>query len=200
MSKLRVHSFAISLDGYGAGPNQDLNNPLGVGGMALHQWMFGTRTFRQMVGKEGGATGTDDDFAARGFENSGAWIIGRNMFGPIRESWPDDSWKGWWGENAVPHSRFRPHASPARIARNQWRHHVPLCHRWHSRRTRTSREGGEGSGCPPGRWRRYNQAIPSRRRYRRNAPSDCRRSCSVQENAFWKALARQSSAITAPSM
>ena len=72
MSRLRVHSFAISLDGYGAGPNQDLNNPLGVGGMALHQWMFGTRTFRQMVGKEGGATGTDDDFAARGFENSGA--------------------------------------------------------------------------------------------------------------------------------
>jgi len=104
MSRLRVHSFAISLDGYGAGPNQDLNNPLGVGGMALHQWMFGTRTFRQMVGKEGGATGTDDDFAARGFENSGAWIIGRNMFGPIRESWPDDSWKGWWGENPPYHT------------------------------------------------------------------------------------------------
>lgn len=77
MSRLRVHSFAISLDGYGAGPNQDLNNPLGVGGMALHEWVFGTRTFRQMVGKQGGATGTDDDFVARGFEQIGAWVLGR---------------------------------------------------------------------------------------------------------------------------
>ncbi len=104
MSRLRVHSFAISLDGYGAGPNQDLNNPLGVGGMALHEWVFGTRTFRQMVGKEGGATGTDDDFVARGFEQIGAWILGRNMFGPIRGPWPDDSWKGWWGENPPYHT------------------------------------------------------------------------------------------------
>jgi len=104
MSRLRVHGFTISLDGYGAGPNQDLNNPLGVGGMALHEWTFGTRTFRQMVGKEGGATGIDDDFVARGFEHIGAWILGRNMFGPIRESWPDDSWKGWWGENPPYHT------------------------------------------------------------------------------------------------
>jgi dihydrofolate reductase len=95
----RVHSFAIALDGYGAGPNQDLNNPLGVGGMALHEWVFGTRTFRQMHGQDGGATGIDDDFVARGFDNSGAWIIGRNMFGPIRGPWPDDAWKGWWGDN-----------------------------------------------------------------------------------------------------
>jgi dihydrofolate reductase len=166
MSSLRVHSFAISLDACGAGPNQDLNNPLGVGGMALHEWMFGTRTFRQMVGKVGGATGTDGDFVARGFEPIGARILGRNRFGPIRESWPDDSWKGWWGENPPYHNRFRPPASPARIARTEWRHDVPLCHRWHSRRTRTSREGGEGSGRPPGRWRRYNPAIPSRRSYR----------------------------------
>jgi dihydrofolate reductase len=104
MSRLSVRSFAISLDGYGAGPNQDLDSPIGVGGMALHEWIFGTRTFRQMVGKEGGATGIDDDFVARGFENVGAWIIGRNMFGPIRGPWPDDSWKGWWGENPPYHT------------------------------------------------------------------------------------------------
>jgi dihydrofolate reductase len=104
MSKLRVHSFAISLDGYGAGPNQDLNNPLGVGGKALHEWAFATRTFQQMFGKDGGATGIDDDFAARGFENLGAWILGRNMFGPIRGPWPDDTWKGWWGDNPPYHT------------------------------------------------------------------------------------------------
>jgi dihydrofolate reductase len=102
--KLRVHSFAISIDSYGAGPNQDLDNPLGVGGMALHEWFFGTRTFRRMVGKDGGATGIDDDFAARGFDNIGAWIIGRNMFGPVRGPWPDNEWKGWWGDNPPYHT------------------------------------------------------------------------------------------------
>ena len=104
MSRLRVHSFAISLDGYGAGPNQDLDNPLGVGGAALHEWAFATRTFHQMLGKEGGATGTDDDFVARGFDNIGAWIMGRNMFGPIRGRWPDNDWKGWWGGNPPFHT------------------------------------------------------------------------------------------------
>ncbi len=104
MSKLRVNGFSISLDGYGAGPSQDLDNPLGVGGMALHQWVFGTRTFRKTHGQDGGAAGIDDDFAARGFENIGAWIIGRNMFGPIRGPWPDSSWKGWWGENPPYHT------------------------------------------------------------------------------------------------
>jgi dihydrofolate reductase len=104
MSKLSVRCFSISLDGYGAGPNQDLQNPLGVGGEALHEWVFGTRTFRQMHGTDGGATGVDDDFVARGFENVGAWIIGRNMFGPIRGPWPDDAWKGWWGENPPFHT------------------------------------------------------------------------------------------------
>src|SRR5579863_2022931 len=93
MSKLSVRCFSISLDGYGAGPNQDLANPVGVGGKALHEWIFGTRTFRQMIGQEGGATGIDDDFVARGFENVGAWIIGRNMFGPIRGPWPNEEWK-----------------------------------------------------------------------------------------------------------
>jgi dihydrofolate reductase len=104
MTKLRVASFSISLDGYGAGPNQDLANPLGVGGTALHEWAFATRTFQQMLGGEGGAMGIDDDFAARSFANLGAWILGRNMFGPIRGPWPDDNWKGWWGENPPYHT------------------------------------------------------------------------------------------------
>jgi dihydrofolate reductase len=103
MPKLRVSSFSVSLDGYGAGPAQSLENPLGVGGMALHEWAFATRTFRQMFGQDGGATGVDDDFAARGFANVGAWILGRNMFGPIRGDWPDESWKGWWGDNPPYH-------------------------------------------------------------------------------------------------
>ncbi len=103
MTKLRVHSFSISLDGFGAGPKQDVDNPLGVGGVALHEWAFATRTFQQMFGNGGGSTGVDDDFAARGFSNIGAWIIGRNMFGPIRGEWPDDNWKGWWGENPPYH-------------------------------------------------------------------------------------------------
>jgi dihydrofolate reductase len=104
MSKLRVHCFSISLDGYGAGPNQDLANPLGVGGTALHEWAFATRTFQKMLGGDGGAAGIDDEFAARGFANIGAWILGRNMFGPIRGPWPDDAWKGWWGENPPYHT------------------------------------------------------------------------------------------------
>jgi dihydrofolate reductase len=104
MSKLRVHSFAISVDGYGAGPNQDLANPIGVGGMALHQVIFATRTFHQMTGREGGETGVDDDFMARGFADIGAWIMGRNMFGPVRGPWPDDTWRGWWGDNPPFHT------------------------------------------------------------------------------------------------
>jgi dihydrofolate reductase len=103
MAKLRVHNFSISIEGYGAGPNQGLDNPLGVGGMALHQWFFPTRTFQQMNGRDGGATGADDDFAARSFVNVGAWILGRNMFGPVRGPWPDDTWKGWWGRNPPYH-------------------------------------------------------------------------------------------------
>ena len=103
MSKLCVNSFAISLDGYGAGPRQGLDNPLGVGGEALHEWLFPTRTFRQMSGNEDGSTGADEDFAKRGFKNVGAWIMGRNMFGPIRGAWPDETWKGWWGDNPPYH-------------------------------------------------------------------------------------------------
>jgi len=104
MQKLRVNGFSLSIDGFGAGPNQDLENPLGVGGMSLHPWLVETKTFRQMHGQGGGETGVDDDFAARSFENVGAWILGRNMFGPVRGAWPDDSWKGWWGPNPPYHT------------------------------------------------------------------------------------------------
>jgi dihydrofolate reductase len=104
MTRLRVNCFSISLDGYGAGPRQDLANPLGVGGIALHQWVFATRTFNQMFGNDGGAMGIDDDFAARGVANIGAWILGRNMFGPVRGPWPDHTWRGWWGDNPPYHT------------------------------------------------------------------------------------------------
>jgi dihydrofolate reductase len=115
MSKLKVHSFTISLDGYGAGPDQTLQNPLGVGGEELHDWLVATRMFHQMQKKEGGSTGVDDDFALRGFANIGAWILGRNMFGPVRGPWPDDSWRGWWGDEPpyhVPVFVLTHHARP----------------------------------------------------------------------------------------
>lgn len=99
MTRVRVESFTISLDGYGAGPNQNINDPLGVGGTDLHQWLFPTRTLqRSLFGKDGGTTGVDDDYAARGFDNVGAWILGRNMFSPFRGPWTGTDWKGWWGD------------------------------------------------------------------------------------------------------
>jgi dihydrofolate reductase len=116
MTRVRVESFTISLDGYGAGPDQDINNPLGVGGKDLHQWFIPTRTFQRTHGAGDGTTGVDDDFAARGFKNVGAWILGRNMFGPIRGPWPDMNWKGWWGDNPpyhVPVFVLTHHARPS---------------------------------------------------------------------------------------
>jgi dihydrofolate reductase len=104
MTHVRVESFTISLDGYGAGPGQSLEHPLGVGGSELHQWALPTRTFqRALFGADGGSTGIDEDFAARGFTIVGAWILGRNMFGPIRGPWPDLNWRGWWGDNPPYH-------------------------------------------------------------------------------------------------
>jgi dihydrofolate reductase len=103
MSRLRVSCFGVSLDGYGAGPAQSLEHPLGRGGEALHEWAWPTRTFQRMFGKGDGSTGTDDEFAAGGFANVGAWILGRNMFGPVRGPWPDDAWKGWWGPSPPYH-------------------------------------------------------------------------------------------------
>jgi dihydrofolate reductase len=103
MPKLRVHNLAISLDGYAAGPNQNIDNPLGVGGSRLHEWVFATRTGRQMLGMDGGSEGLDDEFVARGDVGVGATIMGRNMFGPIRGEWGDDDWTGWWGDNPPYH-------------------------------------------------------------------------------------------------
>jgi dihydrofolate reductase len=104
MSRLIVHSFTISFDGFGAGPDQSREAPLGVGGEELHDWLVGTRFFKQMGGREGGVTGIDNDFAEQGMANAGAFILGRNMFGPVRGPWPDESWRGWWGKNPPYHT------------------------------------------------------------------------------------------------
>lgn len=103
MTRIRVSSFGISIDGYGAGPNQDLANPLGVRGPELMEWFFPTRVWRSMQGLDGGEEGVDNEIAKRGFEGVGAWILGRNMFGPIRGPWPDESWRGWWGDDPPYH-------------------------------------------------------------------------------------------------
>lgn len=115
MTRVRVESFSISLDGYGAGPDQSLDHPLGIGGPDLHQWLFPTHTLQRALFDKDGTTGVDDDFAARGFQNVGAWILGRNMFGPIRGPWTDMSWKGWWGDSPpyhVPVFVLTHHARP----------------------------------------------------------------------------------------
>lgn len=104
MNRLLVRSFSISLDGYGAGPDQTREAPLGVGGEELHDWLVDTRTFKRYQRAEGGSTGIDEDFAALGFADIGAWIMGRNMFGPVRGPWRDDSWRGWWGKNPPYHA------------------------------------------------------------------------------------------------
>ena len=104
MSRVRVQSFGVSLDGYGAGPNQSLQNPLGMRGPEIMEWFFPTRFFQAMHGGgKGGETGVDNQMAEQGFDNLGAWILGRNMFGPVRGPWPDESWKGWWGEEPPYH-------------------------------------------------------------------------------------------------
>jgi dihydrofolate reductase len=104
MTKVRVAGFSISLDGFGAGPEQSLENPLGKRGLELHQWMFGTRMFQAMIGKDGGSDGVDEAYAYRSMDGFGAFILGRNMFGPIRGPWPDENWKGWWGDNPPYHA------------------------------------------------------------------------------------------------
>lgn len=104
MTQVRVGGFSISLDGFGAGPEQSLEHPLGRRGQELHQWLFGTRFFHAMTGRDGGAEGVDQDYAHRSMKGFGAFILGRNMFGPIRGPWPDDSWKGWWGANPPYHA------------------------------------------------------------------------------------------------
>jgi dihydrofolate reductase len=122
LGTVRVGSFGVSIDGFGAGPQQDLEHPLGVGGERLFEWFFETRTWRVMHKQDGGEVGVDDDFAKRGFENVAAWIIGRNMFGPLRGAWPDEAWKGWWGDEPP--------------------YHVPVFVLTHYRRTPLEMRGG----------------------------------------------------------
>jgi dihydrofolate reductase len=119
MSRLLVRSFAISLDGFGAGPDQSLENPLGVRGPELMEWFFNSKTWRHMHGLEGGESGVDDALAGRGFDNLGAWILGRNMFGPVRGPWPDESWKGWWGEEP-------PYRTPVFVLTHHARAPLPM--------------------------------------------------------------------------
>jgi len=119
MSKLRVQSFAVSVDGFGAGPNQDLQNPLGVRGPELMEWFFNTRVWRTTHGLGEGETGVDNAMAEQGFANIGAWILGRNMFGPVRGPWPDDSWKGWWGDEP-------PYRVPVFVLTHHARSPVPM--------------------------------------------------------------------------
>src|SRR5215468_1759937 len=104
MGKLKAAAFSVSLDGFGAAPGQSIDNPFGVGGMVLPAWMLKTRYFHKMIGREGGDTGIGDQIAHRSMENLGAWIMGRNMFGPVRGLWPDESWKGWWGDEPPYHT------------------------------------------------------------------------------------------------
>lgn len=104
MSKVCVRCFGVSLDGYGAGPDQSLDTPLGVRGPEIMEWFFPTRFFHTMQGLDGGETGTDNTLAEQSFTNIGAWILGRNMFGPVRGPWPDESWKGWWGDEPPYHT------------------------------------------------------------------------------------------------
>ncbi len=119
MGKLRVHNMAISIDGYGAGPNQTLENPLGIGGPGLHEWIFKTRTGLRMLGEEGGDEGLDDQFLKRGDAGIGATIMGRNMFGPIRGEWSDETWKGWWGPNP-------PYHHPVFVLTHHPRESIPM--------------------------------------------------------------------------
>lgn len=103
MGKVKVIGFSVSLDGFGAGPNQDMDNPIGIRGHEVHNWMFPTRAFQKMIGKDGGTEGIENALIENSFENVGAWIMGRNMFGPVRGQWKDEDWKGWWGENPPYH-------------------------------------------------------------------------------------------------
>jgi dihydrofolate reductase len=104
MTKVKVFGFGVSIDGFSAGVEQSLNHPLGIRGDELFQWFFPTRAFREMLGKEGGETGVDNEFGRRAMEGFGAFILGRNMFGPVRGEWPDEQWKGWWGDNPPYHA------------------------------------------------------------------------------------------------
>ena len=170
MSKLRVQSFAISIDGYGAGPNQDLQNPLGVGGPELMEWFFHTRVWRQMHGQDDGETGVDNAMAEQGFAGIGAWILGRNMFGPVRGPWPDDSWKGWWGDEPPYHTpvfvlTHHPRAPLKMAGGTEFRFVTEGIHA--ALEQATGRSGR--ARRPPGRRRSHDSAVSARGPDRRAA-------------------------------
>jgi dihydrofolate reductase len=144
LSKLKVSAFSVSIDGYGAGPDQSLQNPLGVGGEALHEWAFPTRTFQRMFGNASGTLGVDEDFAARSFANVGAWILGRNMFGPVRGRGPT-TMEGLVGRRAaLPRAVFVLTHHPRAPLADAGRHHFPLRHRRHPRGAGRAREAAAG--------------------------------------------------------
>ena len=174
MPKLRVHAFSISLDGYGAGPDQGLEHPLGVGGEALHRWFVPTRTFQQTVRQGGRHDRRRRRFrGARASTNIGAWILGRNMFGPVRGPWPDESWRGWWGEEPPYHvPGLRPDPSRAAAARDGRRHDLPLRHRRHRGGAGARAGGGRRQRRPRRRRRRDDPAISRRPADRRAARRD----------------------------
>ena len=190
MTRVRVEGFTISLDGYGAGPNQDIRNPLGVGGTDLHQWLVPTRTFqRTLFGADGGTTGIDDDFAARGFKNVGAWILGRNMFGPIRGSWPRHELERLvGGQPTVSRSNFHLDSSRAPAHPDGRRHDVPLHNRRHSRGARPCTRGRCRNGRPDRRWAGHNPASIFVRASLMNCTLLSRRSCSAGGNRCSKGL------------
>ena len=171
--RLRVHNLAMSLDGYVAGPDQGPENPLGVGGMALHDWVFATPTGAAMIGESGGLTGLDDDFLKRGTEGIGATIMGRNMFGPVRGEWPDDSWQGWWGDEPPYHHDVfvltHHERAPLAMAGGTTFHFVTDGIHVSAR----AGDRGGGRAGHPARWRRVDRAaVPQRGARRRAAPGD----------------------------
>ena len=148
MPKVKVAAFSISLDGFAAGPRQDLQNPLGVRGTELHQWFFPTDTFKKMQGQNGGSTGIDNDMAAQSFDNVGAWILGRNMFGPIRRSLARRFLERLVGRRAsVSHASFCADAPRPRSACDGGRHNFLLHHRWDRIRVKEGKRGGPGKRC-----------------------------------------------------
>ena len=174
MSKVRVHAFTVSLDGYGAGPDQSSKTRSASAARRCTSGSFPTRTFRRHVGKDGGTTGIDDDFAARGFENIGAWILGRNMFGPVRGPWPDENWKGWWGDNPPYHVPVFVLTHHARAPIDDGRRHdLPLRHRRHPRGARAAaKEAAGGKDVRIGGGVATIRAVPAGGPDRRDAPRD----------------------------
>ena len=164
MSKVKVAAFTVSLDGFGAGPRQDLQNPLGVRGEELHSWFVDTDVFKKMNDQGEGSHGIDNDFAAQSMDNMGAWILGRNMFGPVRGPWKDESWKGWWGDNPPYHTPVFVLTHHCASAPDDGRRHdLLLCHRWHRVGLKESESGGQRQRRSDW-WRRcHDSSVPDRR-------------------------------------